>query len=246
MKNILKNLRENWISYAFETLVVIVGILIAFSLNNWSENWKNNDLKEMYLENLREELSEEIKSFESRLDEINSKNDNIKKVIKSLQTNRDSLDENELNISLMRIFAEGARRPYNSVYKDLIATGKLSLIDHSTRKLILDYYNQNEFYSAHMEQEYKYNWEELLPFFNRSGIFKWEISLNQMFGEESTTMETPNFHLLDLKQNDPTFIEAKNGILFKRVMLWNNEKETKRMLEKSKTLLNAINHEKNP
>ena len=241
MKNILKNLRENWISYAFETLVVIVGILIAFALNNWSENWKNQDLKSMYIQNLKEELSEEIKSFDRRLDEINLKYENINKVMKSFQANRDSLNEKELNILLMGIFAEGARRPYNSVYKDLIATGKLSLLDHSIRKLILDYYNQNEFYTAHMEQEYKYNWEELLPFFNQKGILKWEIGFKRLFGEELTNFESQNFELLDLKQNDPILIEAKNGILFKKAMLWNNENSTKRMIDKANTLLDALN-----
>ena len=33
MKKILNNLKENWITYGLETLVVIVGILIAFGLN---------------------------------------------------------------------------------------------------------------------------------------------------------------------------------------------------------------------
>jgi len=242
LKKILKNFRENWVSYAFETLVVIVGILIAFGLSNWSESKKNKDLKSIYIENLKEEVSEEIKSFETRLDEINLKYDDIKKVMKSFQTNRDSLNESELNISLMRIFAEGARKPYNSVYKDLIATGNLSLIDHATRQLILDYYNQNDFYSAHMEQEYKYNWEELLPFFNRSGIFKWEISFAQLYEEERAAILNKNFVMLDMDQNEPTFIEAKNGILFKRVMLWNNERQTKRMLEKAQQLLEVLSH----
>ena len=35
-----KNLKGNWVRHGFETLYVIVGILVAFSLNDWNENRK--------------------------------------------------------------------------------------------------------------------------------------------------------------------------------------------------------------
>ncbi len=38
MNKILNHLKENWIRYGFETLVVTVGILGAFMLNNWNQN----------------------------------------------------------------------------------------------------------------------------------------------------------------------------------------------------------------
>ncbi len=33
---ILKHLRNDWFRYGFETIAVVVGILIAFALDNWS------------------------------------------------------------------------------------------------------------------------------------------------------------------------------------------------------------------
>ena len=53
MKRILTNLKENWITYGFETLVVIVGILVAFALNNWNEDRKQRELEQTTLEELR-------------------------------------------------------------------------------------------------------------------------------------------------------------------------------------------------
>ena len=38
MNKILKHLKENWIRHGFETLVVVAGVLIAFTLNSWNEN----------------------------------------------------------------------------------------------------------------------------------------------------------------------------------------------------------------
>ena len=40
MKKIINHLKENWIRHGFETLVVTVGILGAFTLSNWSERKK--------------------------------------------------------------------------------------------------------------------------------------------------------------------------------------------------------------
>ena len=45
MKKIINHLKENWIRHGFETLVVTVGILGAFTLNNWNE-WRKDRLKE--------------------------------------------------------------------------------------------------------------------------------------------------------------------------------------------------------
>ena len=38
MKKIIKHFKENWIKHGFETLYVIVGILVAFSLDDWNED----------------------------------------------------------------------------------------------------------------------------------------------------------------------------------------------------------------
>jgi len=40
MNKIINHLKENWIRHGFETLVVVVGILVAFTLNNWNEEKK--------------------------------------------------------------------------------------------------------------------------------------------------------------------------------------------------------------
>ena len=37
---IIKHFKGNWVRHGFETLYVIVGILVAFSLNDWNENRK--------------------------------------------------------------------------------------------------------------------------------------------------------------------------------------------------------------
>ncbi len=58
MESIIEHLKENWIRHGFETLVVIVGILVAFTLNNWNEERKLH----IKGKNLLSELKDNLKS----------------------------------------------------------------------------------------------------------------------------------------------------------------------------------------
>jgi len=79
MNKILNHLKENWVRHGFETLVVTVGILGAFALNNWNDQTKKNTLE---VETLREiQLS-----LKSNLEHINGIADNMKKDVSKLKT----------------------------------------------------------------------------------------------------------------------------------------------------------------
>ena len=56
MKTIIAHLKENWIKYGFEALVVTIGILGAFTLNNWNENLKERKKEKILLQQLKEDF----------------------------------------------------------------------------------------------------------------------------------------------------------------------------------------------
>ena len=63
MKRIIDHLKENWIKYGFETLVITAGILLAFGLNNWNENRKVTLLKIETLKQVQRDLEADSVEF---------------------------------------------------------------------------------------------------------------------------------------------------------------------------------------
>ncbi len=60
MKAIFSHLKTDWYRYLFDIIVVILGIMIAFSLNNWSESKKQVRLEQQYYKDILQELNEDL------------------------------------------------------------------------------------------------------------------------------------------------------------------------------------------
>ena len=70
MKKIINHLKENWIRHGFETLVVTIGILGAFTLNNWNESRKNKIKSINYLTGIAEELRTDTATINAGIESI--------------------------------------------------------------------------------------------------------------------------------------------------------------------------------
>jgi len=56
MKKILKHLKKDWYKYTLEIIVITFGILLAFALNNWNEDRKNEKLEAAFLSDINTEF----------------------------------------------------------------------------------------------------------------------------------------------------------------------------------------------
>ena len=65
MRKIISHLKDNWIQYGFETFVVVFGILVAFSLNNWREDVKMKMEEKILLNGLQSEMMQNRKRLVS-------------------------------------------------------------------------------------------------------------------------------------------------------------------------------------
>jgi hypothetical protein len=126
---IFKHLRSDWFRYGFETLAVIVGILIAFALENWGDTQKVKREEHEILINLRNDLYDsKLQSSSSLLMEMKSKEYSIAALNQDLQN--ESLSPEFLSDSIFYelIWNVEMEVPVINSYSDIKNTGKTGLI----------------------------------------------------------------------------------------------------------------------
>ena len=61
MKKLLLTLKQKWTEYLLEIFVIVIGILVAFSLNNWNESRIKDKSVRKHLESLTQAIEDEKK-----------------------------------------------------------------------------------------------------------------------------------------------------------------------------------------
>ena len=126
---VFKHLRSDWFRYGFETLAVIVGILVAFALENWRDTQKVKEEEHEILVNLLNDLHDAKQQSGS----------SIEVELKSLEYSILALNQQSLSDSLpMGFYSDSifleviwyveSEVPVINSYSDIKNTGKTGLI----------------------------------------------------------------------------------------------------------------------
>ena len=63
MNKLIKHIETDWYKYILEVIVIIIGILGAYALNNWNEGRKNAIQEKQLLRELNQNLNSNILEF---------------------------------------------------------------------------------------------------------------------------------------------------------------------------------------
>jgi hypothetical protein len=137
---LMENKTGKYFKYAIgEIVLVVIGILIALSINNWNERWKIQSNQEKYLTLLKTEAENNLKEIRGTKNAVSEMK--MKQIVlyNLINVKRDTVTEKHLSESLFRIISSVYRFKYeNSVLSELKSSGNLkNVLNDSLRKYLI-------------------------------------------------------------------------------------------------------------
>ena len=186
MKKILETLRRKWADYLLEVLVITIGILGAFMLNNWNEDRKNSNTEEKALIDLKNEFEQNNERL-LRVVELKRKAEfELRNYIRAITS--DSLSITDKSQIERPDIAGYAWFSDYSVLNSLLSTGKIdNLKNDSLKYLLTGWITKVSAYSDRQSIYNKITLEKLFDFegqFLPSKIFKKEGGQEYIFEDD--------------------------------------------------------------
>jgi len=234
---------RNYLKYAVgEIILVVIGILIALSINNWNEARKIRDKEVVFLKNIKNDLLlnlEELKDYiTARETSVNSA-----EFLLDMFELKKEVDQNEFNLHNLNVQIWYPFNKNNNTYQELINSGNLAIISNDSIKNSLINmelgYKQIEFIESHLRHDFE---NYLYPIYFsitdlKSDITNYTFQLSK--GKEGTKTNLSK-EKIELLLKNQTF---KNGFV---LSIFNNNRlilEYNNMILKTEKLMNSIDSE---
>ena len=240
---ITNNRFSKYLLYAIgEILLVVIGILIALSIDNWNEERKNNILKKSYIENLVVDLNKDVESLE----ELNIINTFCEKeglyLAQYLDGNLQKNDTIRLANSLVYVGFVPNATIASSTYKDIIESNNISLFEDVELKKSMDsYYIENEWERLLNDRIITTAWyqyrDEMLKY--HSPVLYQDIYAS---GSQPLTSYKPIYDVKWNHMKNNKFLKTQVGMLGSYRILLRRKFENR--IEKAKDLLNYLEQTK--
>ena len=129
---------------AGEIVLVVIGILIAVSINNRNGQQKQRAEEQRYLSSLLTELRQDSMQYVSTMNVLDRLENSARKVLDVIDDPAKEIEDSIAFINLVRTtYSLEQDLPEPTVWKELIATGKLSLIrDQDIITRLYEYYRR--------------------------------------------------------------------------------------------------------
>jgi Family of unknown function (DUF6090) len=134
--HLMENKTGKYLKYAIgEIVLVVIGILIALSINNWNENRKNHKLETLALINLKAEFNENQRRLELLIN-IKQKQEDEGRAFLEIITNDSIPLSQKINTKPPGQYL-GTWSATNAVLNSLLSTGEITNIKNDSLKFLL-------------------------------------------------------------------------------------------------------------
>lgn len=150
-----------------EILLVVIGILIALSINNWNEGRKDALKEQQILKQLASEYNTNLKQLDEKIFMRNEMLASSNTILRYIDN-----PENVAKDSIFHHLHLIMRDPtFDPISNDLISSGNLHLIQNQNLKQMLSSWTSHVYQLQELELEWqKVRTEILTPFYIKSGI----------------------------------------------------------------------------
>lgn len=172
---LMKNKLKRYFLYAIgEVTLVVIGILIALSIDNWNEDRKDLIKEQRILIHLRDEYSPNLIQLEEK---ISTRNAMVKACHEVLSDIDNPVNVNR-DTTLARLILLSNDPTFDPIVNDLIASGNIRLVRNEELKRLLTNWSSD----LVAVQEVEKGWTKLvdeyvLPFYAKAGITRDALDL---------------------------------------------------------------------
>ena len=124
-----------------EILLVVIGILIALSINNWNEHRKDQIRMNNHYAELLNELNNDKNNLESIIKIIREINNQTFELSEFINSSQSKIDTSAIVNDLLSVEAYGFFSVSKSVYTTMLSSGDIQLIENSQLKNRLSLYH---------------------------------------------------------------------------------------------------------
>lgn len=192
----------DWGNQFINLIVVVLGISIAFYLNNWKEEVDRKNIEQTFLKSLAEDLTIDIASLQLSTDTTRHFIDFLARNTVKIASG-ESIDSvvyliNSLNVEVPFL-------PSNNTYLSLIASGDINDINFELRKDIVELYGQNYSYIKLIDESNHKQLSEL----SRPFLLK-ELRYNRYGQPNEAILKDP--FLINLSYASLYMLESKHAL----------------------------------
>jgi len=195
-----KNKTGKYLKYAIgEIILVVIGILIALSINNWNETKKQEQRAIIYANKIINDIETDLKNVDS-LVVIGQRN--IKEIENYFNyfENQDPVNISALIDSCSHVIKDVMRKyrytPNNHTFKDMQASGNSTLLSEDQKQALVTLSNTQDFYLIVFEK-------------NISSIIEFERQMKAYI--DSDLSQSNFFERINVTQNENDLVQ---GLMF--------------------------------